>query len=60
MIATFADHKKNRLLAALPEAEWDRVLAINLRGPIGLTQKLVPAMAANDATASVTPMLCRS
>jgi 2-hydroxycyclohexanecarboxyl-CoA dehydrogenase len=25
----------------------DRVLAINLRGPIGLTQKLVPAMAAN-------------
>ena len=24
----------------------DRVLAINLRGPIGLTQKLVPAMAA--------------
>ena len=26
----------------------DRVLAINLRGPIGLTQKLVPAMAANN------------
>jgi 2-hydroxycyclohexanecarboxyl-CoA dehydrogenase len=25
----------------------DRVLAINLRGPIGLTQKLIPAMAAN-------------
>ena len=25
----------------------DRVLAINLRGPIGLTQKIVPAMAAN-------------
>ena len=25
----------------------DRVLAINLRGPIGLTQKLLPAMAAN-------------
>jgi 2-hydroxycyclohexanecarboxyl-CoA dehydrogenase len=25
----------------------DRVLAINLRGPIGMTQKLVPAMAAN-------------
>ena len=25
----------------------DRVLAINIRGPIGLTQKLVPAMAAN-------------
>jgi 2-hydroxycyclohexanecarboxyl-CoA dehydrogenase len=25
----------------------DRVLAINLRGPMGLTQKLVPAMAAN-------------
>src|SRR3974390_1842721 len=25
----------------------DRVLAINLRGPIGLTQRLVPAMAAN-------------
>ena len=28
-------------------AFMDRVLAINLRGPIGLTQKLVPAMAAN-------------
>jgi 2-hydroxycyclohexanecarboxyl-CoA dehydrogenase len=26
----------------------DRVLAINLRGPIGLTQKLIPAMAANN------------
>ena len=26
MIATFADHKKNRLLAALPEAEWQRWL----------------------------------
>ena len=26
-------------------AFMDRVLAINLRGPIGLTQKLVPAMA---------------
>ena len=25
----------------------DRILAINLRGPIGLTQKLLPAMAAN-------------
>src|SRR5271166_1211858 len=25
----------------------DRVLAINLRGPMGLTQKLIPAMAAN-------------
>ena len=25
----------------------DRILAINLRGPIGLTQKLAPAMAAN-------------
>ena len=24
MIATFADHRKNRLLAALPEAEWQR------------------------------------
>jgi CRP-like cAMP-binding protein len=24
VIATFADHKKNRLLAALPEAEWKR------------------------------------
>ena len=26
MIATFADHKKNHLLAALPEAEWQRWL----------------------------------
>jgi CRP-like cAMP-binding protein len=26
VIATFADHKKNRLLAALPEAEWQRWL----------------------------------
>jgi 2-hydroxycyclohexanecarboxyl-CoA dehydrogenase len=26
----------------------DRVLAINLRGPIGLTQKLIPAMVANS------------
>ncbi len=26
MIAIFADHKKNRLLAALPEAEWQRWL----------------------------------
>ncbi len=26
----------------------DRVLAINIRGPIGLTQRLVPAMAANN------------
>ena len=26
MLATFADHKKNRLLAALPEAEWQRWL----------------------------------
>ncbi len=25
----------------------DRVLAINLRGPVGLTQKLIPSMAAN-------------
>jgi CRP-like cAMP-binding protein len=27
VIATFADHKKNRLLAALPEAEWQRWLS---------------------------------
>ena len=26
MIATFSDHKKNQLLAALPEAEWQRWL----------------------------------
>jgi CRP-like cAMP-binding protein len=26
VIATFSDHKKNRLLAALPEAEWQRWL----------------------------------
>jgi CRP-like cAMP-binding protein len=26
VLATFADHKKNRLLAALPEAEWQRWL----------------------------------
>jgi CRP-like cAMP-binding protein len=26
VIATFADHKKNRLLAALPDAEWQRWL----------------------------------
>jgi CRP-like cAMP-binding protein len=26
VIATFADHRKNRLLAALPEAEWQRWL----------------------------------
>lgn len=34
-------------IADVTEAEWDHVLATNLRGPFFLAQALIPAMAAN-------------
>lgn len=41
-----AEARRGRTVAELPVAEWDRILAVNLRGPFVLCRALLPAMLA--------------
>ena len=41
-------------IAAMPAADWDRILAVNLRGPFNGTQAVIPHMKKREAGPSLT------